>query len=118
MRCIRKDLLHNPTGDAALLRDLRPLRSIVSIFPRWHLQRGKEVEGGENRGNVARGDLSQVFIGRSISRGSPFREFELAAKLLVELTKSSEARTRPCVGPCEIMLGRKLEVRIGQSSNP
>ena len=102
MRCIRKDLLHNPTGDAALLRDLRPLRSIVSIFPRWHLQRGKEVEGGENRGNVARGDLSQVFIGRSISRGSPFREFELAAKLLVELTKSSETMTLPGVGLIEI----------------
>ena len=30
-RCVRKDLLHNPAGNAALLRDLRPLPSIVIV---------------------------------------------------------------------------------------
>ena len=96
------DLLHDPTGDAALLRDLRPLQSIVFIFPRLHLQRCKEVEGGKSGGNVSRGDLSRDCI-RGISRRSPFSEFELAAKLSVELTKSSEARTLPSVGLCEIV---------------
>ena len=96
LRCIRKDLLHNPTGDAALLRDLRPLRSIVSIFPRWHLQRGKEVEGGESGCNVVRRDRIRVCLGGRVS-WCPFNEAEVAAKLLVELAERSEARTCPSV---------------------
>jgi hypothetical protein len=104
------DLLHDPTGDAALLRDLRPLQSIVFIFPRLHLQRCKEVEGGKIGGNVTRRDLSQDFLGRRVSRWGPFSEFELAAKLLVELTKRSETRTLPSVGLCEIVLRREPEV--------
>jgi hypothetical protein len=43
-RCVRKDLLHNPAGNAALLRDLRPLQSIVIVVPRLHLRCCKEVE--------------------------------------------------------------------------
>ena len=114
-RCVRKDLLHNPTGNAALLKDLRPLRSIVIIFPRLHLQCCKEIKGGESGCNLIRRDLIRVFLGRRVS-WCPFSEAEFAAKLLVELTKRSEARTRPGVGLCEVVLRRELEVSIRQCS--
>ena len=51
-RVVRKDLLHNPAGNAALLRDLGLLRSIVIVIPRLRLQCCKEVEGGESGCNV------------------------------------------------------------------
>ena len=74
------------------------------------MQPCKEVEGGKSGGNVTRGDPSQDFLGRRVSRWGPFSEFELAAKLLVELTKRSETRTLPSVGLCEILLRREPEV--------
>ena len=60
-RCVRKDLLHNPAGNAALLRDLRTLQSIVIVVPRLHLRCYKEVEGGESGDNVVRRDLIRGF---------------------------------------------------------
>ena len=58
-----------------------------------------------------RRDLIRVFLGRRVS-WCPFSEAEFAAKLLVELTKRSEARTRPSVGLCEVVLRREPEVSI------
>ena len=101
-RYVRKDLLHNPAGNAALLRDLRPLRSIVIVVPRLHLQCCKEVEGGESGCNVIRraGALSWC----------PFSEAEFAAKLLVELTKRSEALTTRFRGAQQVQVPRS---RVG-----
>ena len=117
LRCVRKDLLHNPSGNAALLRALRPLRSIVITFPRLHLQCCKDVEGGESGCNVIRRDLSRVFLGKRVSRQCPFSEAEFAAKLLVELTKRSKARTLPSVRLREIVLRRETEIIIYYSWN-
>jgi hypothetical protein len=95
-RIFRKDLLHNPAGNAALLRDLGLLRSIVIVIPRLRLQCCKEVEGGESGCNVVRRDRIRVCLGGRVS-WCPFNEAEVAAKLLVELAERSEARTCPSV---------------------
>ena len=116
-RCVRKDLLHNPAGNAALLRDLRPLRSIVIVVPRLHLRCCKEVEGGESGCNVVRRDRIRVCLGGRII-WCPFNETDVAAKLLVELAECSEARTCPSVGLGEVVLRREPEVSIGQCSEP
>ena len=61
-RVVRKDLLHNPAGNAALLRDFGLLRSIVIVIPRLRLQCCKEVEGGESGCNVVRRDRIRVCL--------------------------------------------------------
>ena len=107
-----KTLLHNPAGDATLLRDLGLLWRIVIVVPRLRLQCCKEVEGGERWCNVVRRDRIRVVLGgRVIWR--PFNEAEVAAKLLVELAERGEARTRPSVWLSEIMLRGEPEVSIG-----
>ena len=61
-RVVRKDLLNNPAGNAALRRDLGLLRSIVIVIPRLRLQGCKEVEGGESGCNVVRRDRIRVCL--------------------------------------------------------
>ena len=96
LKIVRKDLLHNPAGDATLLRDLGLLWRIVIIVPRLRLQCCKEVEGGERWSNVNRRGRVRIILDEHVI-WRPFNEAEVAAKLLVELAERGEARTRPSV---------------------
>ena len=61
------------------------------------------------RGNV---------IGYCVGRRSPFIELVFAAKLLMELTKSSETMACPSVRLVDVVLRRKPEICIVQGSKP
>ena len=104
-----EDLLHDPAGDAALLRDLGLLWRIVIVVPRLRLQCCKEVEGGERWSNVdGRGRIRVILYEHVIRR--PFNKAEVSAKLLVELAESGKALTRPSIWLGEIMLRGEPEV--------
>ena len=71
---------------------------------------------GKGGGNVTRGNLSRYCVSRCISRRSPLCELELAAKLVVERAKGSEALTLPGIGLRMNVPRREPEISIGQSS--
>jgi hypothetical protein len=117
LEVVCKDLLHNPAGDATLLRDLGLLWRIVIIVPRLRLQCCKEVEGGERWSNVDRRDRVRVILDEHVI-WRPFNEAEVAAKLPVELAEGGKALTHPSIWLGEIVLRGEPEVSVGQGGEP
>ena len=115
LKIVCKNLLHNPAGDATLLRDLGLLWRIAIIVPRLRLQCCKEVEGGERWSNV---DRDRVLVVDEHVIWRPFGEAEVSAKLPVELAEGGKALTHPSIWLGEIVLRGEPEVSVGQGGEP
>ena len=73
---------------------------------------------GEEGGQCYDGGPEPGLHRQKHQQAEPIGEVELAAKLLVELTKRSKARTLPSVRLREIVLRRELEISIVQDRKP